>query len=331
MPIAGAATWTTPTECFYVFDHEELARINSPGWNVTISGEVERPLRLSLAELQRLEQAEVTNTLECAGNGRALFAPAVSGVQWQHGAVGNATFRGPRLADLLATAKIGSKARHVAFGGTDTRSQANPGFIRSVPIEKAIDPDTILAITMNGQPLSPAHGFPVRALVPGWIGAASVKRVNQISILSHEADGEFMQRAYRLPTIAKDVTTARPAASAAITSLRVKSMITRVSMPRVSLQTVRISGAAWAGDSGISRVDVSTNAGEGWNAAELHRHDHKYAWTFWDYTWVPQNKGQFRLSVKATDTAGRTQPETPAWNPRGYMWNGIDHMQLTVE
>jgi DMSO/TMAO reductase YedYZ molybdopterin-dependent catalytic subunit len=330
-PIAGATTWITPIECFYVFDHAALSHVNSQSWNVTISGEVERPLRLSLAELQRLEQADVTNTLECAGNGRALFTPTVSGIQWQRGAVGNATFRGPRLAALLASAKIGSKAKHVAFSGIDVSSQSNPRFIRSVPIKKALDPNTILATTMNGQPLSQEHGFPIRAVVPGWIGAASVKRVSQISILSHEADGEFMQRGYRLPINTKDGTTAHPAASVALTSLRVKSMITRVSMPRVSLLPITISGAAWAGDSGISRVDVSTDAGENWDATELHRHNHKYAWTFWDYTWVPQKKGQFRISVKATDTDGRTQPETPAWNPRGYMWNGIDHVQVTVE
>lgn len=330
-PPQSAGPWITPTECFYVFNHQEVSTMDAENWSITIDGAVDRSVKLSLSELRHLPQRQVTNTLECAGNGRAFFKPEVDGVQWQRGAVGNATFSGPSLREVLKLARLQKHARHVAFTGTEAVSPASNTFLRSIPIEKALDSDTILALSMNGRPLDQAHGFPVRALVPGWIGAASVKRVSRMIVLEEEAAGEFMQSAYRLPMDPPGGEEVHRAASVAITSLPVKSMIMQISAPRTTRHAIEVSGAAWAGESGISKVEVSTDAGKSWGAARLRRHKAKYAWTLWEYQWRPLQRGQFTIFSRAIDTAGRTQPETPKWNPRGYLWNGLDRAQIIVE
>lgn len=305
--------------------------MNVENWSIAVDGAVDRSMKLSLSDLRQLPEREVTNTLECAGNGRAFFKPEVDGVQWERGAVGNATFSGPSLREVLKMARLQKHARHVAFEGTEAVSPASQTFLRSIPLEKALDLDTILALSMNGRPLSQAHGFPVRALVPGWIGAASVKRVSRMIVMEEEAGGEFMQSAYRLPLDSPAQEAPRSGASVAITSLPVKSVIMQISAPRTTRHSIVVSGAAWAGESGISTVEVSTDGGKSWGTARLRRHVAKYAWTFWDYQWRPSQRGQFTILSKATDTAGTTQPETPKWNPRGYLWNGFDRAQINVE
>ncbi|HEY6352639.1 MAG TPA: sulfite oxidase [Candidatus Angelobacter sp.] len=331
MPLSAASSWITPINCFYVFNHQELFDIAAGDWSIAVSGTVGRFLKLSLLDLSQLRQREVTNTLECAGNGRAFFRPEVAGVQWERGAVGNATFCGPPLSDVLKLARLRKEARHVAFTGTDGFSQASRLFVRSIPLEKALDPNTILAMNMNGRPLSRAHGFPVRALVPGWIGAASVKRVSQIVVLEEEAKGDFMQDAYRLPLDSHAAAAPQRDPSVALTSLPLKSIIAQISAPRTPHWSITISGAAWGGELGISKVEVSTDFGKNWRKARLRRHGAKYAWTFWEYQWTPLRRGQFTIFARATDTAGTTQMETPKWNPRGYLWNGFDRVQIVVE
>lgn len=331
MPLPAAGSWITPTECFYVFNHGEPFDIAAENWSMAVSGAVDRSVKLSLSDLHRLPQREVINTLECAGNGRVFFKPEVAGVQWERGAVGNATFCGPPLSDVLKLARLRKEARHIAFTGTEAVSQASQAFVRSIPLEKALDPNTILAMTMNGRPLSLAHGFPIRALVPGWIGAASVKRVSQIVVLEGESQGDFMQHAYRLPLDSHAGAEPQRDASVALTSLPLKSIITQISAPRTSHRSISVSGAAWAGESGISEVEVSTDSGKSWGTARLRRHSHKYAWTLWEYQWTPLQRGQLAILARATDTARKTQPEKPQWNPRGYLWNGFDHAQIMVE
>jgi DMSO/TMAO reductase YedYZ molybdopterin-dependent catalytic subunit len=333
MPIDGTTLWITPAECFYVLNRAVPFGINAEKWSLTVAGEVDHPLRLTLAALNRLEQVEVINTLECAGNGRAFFEPQVSGIPWRRGAVGNAVFRGPRLCNVLKHARIRDRAKHVEFTGIDDFRDPKLRFSRSVPLEKALDPDTILATSMNGVALSPEHGFPVRALVPGWIGAASVKRVGAIHLLAHEAQGEFMQDAYRLPldTGLTPLTNTKPEASVALTSLRVKSVITKIAETGQVGQPIMVYGAAWAGESGISKVEVSADSGETWHRAALQPAAARYAWRFWQYSWTPVRSGQYRITAKATDTEGRTQPGRPKWNPRGYLWNGVDFAFVRID
>jgi sulfite oxidase len=327
MPIVSANSWVTPTACFYIFNHSEPFDIDIKKWSVRVGGEVEHPLSLTLRQLKSMHQVEVTNTLECAGNGRAFSNPRVTGVQWERGAVGNAIFRGPRLADILARAKIRKTTKHIIFTGADSASHSEPRFVRSIPIEKALDPQTILATRMNESLLSREHGFPVRVIVPGWIGAASVKRVTALWAAEHEAAGKYMHDSYRLPLDPS----AGDAGSFALTSLRVKSIITQpLNGQRVSPGPITIRGVAWAGEAQIARVEISTDAGVSWAAAHLERSRAKYAWRAWEQSWLPLAEGTHEIWARATDSTGQIQPLEPRWNARGYMWNGVDKVAISV-
>lgn len=313
-------------ECFYVFNHSNFPVLTTMEWKLKISGEVERPLTLDWAALKTFKQVEVINTLECAGNGRAFFKPPIEGVQWASGAVGNAIFRGPKLSDLLAMVQAETTARHVAFVGQDNALPVGPQFVRSIPIEKALDPNTILAVAMNGRPLTPEHGYPLRALVPGWVGAASVKRIMEIQLLANEAQGEMMQSFYRIPD------PEHPSNSIAVTALRVKSIITSPLDGSILRRApLTIHGVAWAGESAVARVELSTDSSQSWQPADVPASHGKYAWRSWSYSWTPPNAGTFSISVRATDAKGNTQPQTPRWNPRGYLWNGIDSIQVVIQ
>src|ERR1700758_2643877 len=193
-------TWITPVPHFFVRNHmHEPSTLDPSTWVLTISGEVENPLTLSLADLKKLQPHSVINTLECAGNGRALQQPHVPGVQWERGAVGTARFSGPRMRDLLQRARVKSTGKHVMFRGLDEVPGKVPPFIRSVPIEKAMDSDTLVATHLNGAVLPKHNGFPARALTPGWIGAASCKWLTEIKVLEKEFEGNFMSPGYRMP------------------------------------------------------------------------------------------------------------------------------------
>ncbi len=333
MPAYLLNSWLTPVELFYVRNHLPMPRVNLAEWRLTVTGEVEKPLELSLADLQRLEPASVTNTMECAGNGRSFYQPRVPGIQWARGGVGNAAFAGPRLADVLRRAGVKATGKHVAFNGLDEPPGKVPDFIRSIPIEKAMDPDTLLATTMNGAPLKLEHGFPVRAVVPGWLGAASVKWLIEIHVIDREFEGNFMKPGYRFPT--RPVPPGgeiSPDETATIKGLPVKSIIARPGDGAyVKRGAVRITGAAWAGEQTVTRVEVSTDHGKTWKSAELGREKAKYAWRLWEYTWKPPAPGAYVLMSRATDSAGRTQPAEAAWNPSGYLWNVIDKVHIHVE
>src|SRR6476646_6604940 len=200
MPSEFFNSWITPVPHFFVRNHmHEPSTLDADGWKLTIGGEVETPISVTLADVAKLEPHTVTNTLECAGNGRGFQRPKVPGVQWQRGAVGTARFTGPRLRDLLQRARVKANGKHVMFRGLDEIPGKVPPFIRSIPIEKAMDPDTLIATKMNGEPLTKHHGFPARALVPGWIGAASCKWITEIKLLDKPFEGNFMSPGYRLP------------------------------------------------------------------------------------------------------------------------------------
>jgi sulfite oxidase len=207
-----------------------------------------------------------------------------------------------------------------------------PPFIRSIPIEKALDPDTLLATTMNGSPLTKHHGYPVRALVPGWIGAASCKWLTEIRVLEHEFEGNFMNPGYRMPKVPlAPGGSVKPEDTAVITVLNVKSVITTpIAGSEQRLAPVHITGAAWAGEADVTKVDVSTDGGSSWRPAQLDRLQAKYAWRLWEYTWKPHAAGSYVLMSRATDSRGRTQAMQAPWNPAGYLWNGIDQVKINV-
>ena len=323
----------TPTAVFYLRNNLLMPTVSVDSWKLRVTGEVLRTLEFSFHELQSLRSANVTNTLECAGNGRAFFDPSVRGVPWRRGGIGTAIFSGPPLRDLLSKAGLKATARHVAFRGLDVVPVNAHEFVRSIPIEKALDPSTLIALQMNGAALTPEHGFPARALVPGWIGSCSIKWLTEICVSKSEFPGFYMQSAYRrsLPSSALE---SNAMDTSAITSLIVKSIIT--SPPDGSTVRpardghVEVRGAAWAGEQGIARVEVSTDGGHHWNGARLSAEQDKYAWRLWGYDWHPQS-GAYVVMARATDDQGNVQPLHPPWNPFGYLWNGIDQVRVTIE
>jgi DMSO/TMAO reductase YedYZ molybdopterin-dependent catalytic subunit len=332
-PVNLLNSWITPNEFFFVRNHLALPNAAGPEWRLSISGEVEKPLFLSLAELRRMESATLTNTLECAGNGRAFYRPRAPGIQWQRGAVGNARFTGPRLAELLMRAGIKPTAKHVAFNGIDAPPGKVPDFIRSIPIEKAVDRDTLVALEMNGVPLPLEHGYPARAMVSGWIGSASVKWLSEIRVLDHEFEGNFMNPGYRLPDHpGKPGEPVDPKQTHAATGLRVKSTITSPGDGALwKRKAAQVTGVAWAGENQIDHVDVSTDEGKTWKPATLGADKAKYSWRLWSLDWIPPATGDFVILSRATDDKGNIQPETPDWNPSGYLWNGFGRARLRVK
>ncbi len=333
MPPEFFNSWITPVPHFFVRNHmHEPSTWDASGWKLTIGGEVENPLQVGLADLAKLEPHTVINTMECAGNGRAFQQPKVPGAQWQHGAVGTARFTGPRLRDFLQQARVKATGKHVMFRGLDEIPGTVSPFIRSIPLEKAMDADTLIATHMNGAPLARHHGFPARALVPGWIGAASCKWLTEVKVLDQEFDGNFMKPEYRMPNhLISPGGEVNPEETHAITSLHVKSIIARpADGSSVKSRTLRIQGAAWAGEAAVAQVEISTDGGTTWRRARFGRQQSRYAWRLWTYVWTAPKSGEYTIMSRATDDQGRAQPQTAAWNPSGYLYNAIDQVKVHV-
>jgi sulfite oxidase len=334
MPPEYASSWITPVKHFYVRNHMiEPEKVDAAEWKLNVAGEVEKPVVLTLRDLSALEKHSVTNTLECAGNGRAFQNPKVPGIQWQRGAVGNARFSGPRLAEVLQRAGVKPTGKHVMFRGLDEAPGSVPPFIRSIPIEKALDSDTLIATHMNGAPLTNHHGFPARSLVPGWVGAASCKWLSEIKVLEKEFEGNFMKPGYRFPNnpVAPGAA-ANPDETHPLTSLRVKSIIAGPSDgANVKAGLVHIHGAAWAGEADIAKVEISTDGGSTWRTANLGNDQASYAWRLWSHEWKLPKSGEHEILSRATDSNGNVQPETADWNPSGYLYNAVDRVRIHVE
>jgi sulfite oxidase len=332
-PVKLLESYLTPVDAFFVRQHiPRPSPIDPAAHRITVNGMVSKPGQLSLADLRKLPQFTVPATLECTGNGRGFYSPKVPGIQWARGAVGNAEWRGPRLSDVLKLVGVDAKAAFVEFDGADTGVLSTPDFVRSMPMKKALHPATLLALSMNGE-TPQIHGFPVRLVVPGWDGTSWVKWVTRISPAAEEGKGFFMNPGYRYPKYALPPgTPARPAELEVIEGMPVKSTITSPEDQSKSPGgTVAIRGFAWAGEEAIERVEVSTDGGSKWRDAELVSPKLPFAWRQFRLDWKPSAPGFYTILSRATDTAGRVQPFVPAWNPSGYLWNGIDRVGVTVE
>jgi len=329
-PVEYFNTWLTPVPHFFVRNHmHEPSELDAGDWRLSLGGEVEKPLTLSLADLSKIETHSVVNTLECAGNGRSLHRPQVPGVQWGKGAVSTARFSGPRLRDVLQRAGVKSTGKHVMFRGLDEVPGKVPPFIRSIPIEKALDADTLIATQMNGFPLTKHHGFPARALVPGWIGASSCKWLIEIKVLEEEFVGNFMSPAYRFPNQPGEAV--KPEDTHPLTALNVKSVISGPSDgANMKPGKVTVHGAAWAGEADITKVEISIDGGATWLPAKLGHEQAHYAWRLWSYDWKVAKTGNYTILSRATDNQGRTQPSTSVWNPSGYLYNAVDQVKIHV-
>ncbi len=332
-PVAYLNEWLTPVDAFFVRQHLPRPTVDEAGFKLALTGRVGKEMNVTLSQLRQLPQFTVPAVLECTGNGRAFFSPRVPGVQWGRGAIGNAEWTGPRVSDVLKLAGADLNAAYVTSNGADNGLAKTPDFIRSLPMKKALDPATVLALKMNGEPLPPLHGFPLRLIVPGWDGTSWVKWVNYLSVDQTPNTGFFMNPAYRFPKHPGPPGSAVDASDLeVIEAMPVKSYITGHSDgDKVPLRAVALRGVAWAGDKRVAKVEVSTDSGVTWQAARLTGKDLPFTWRLWASEWTPPRPGYYTVLSRATDTEGRTQPLVPTWNPSGYLFNAVDRIGLLVE
>ena len=335
-PVREFTSFLTPAHRLFVRSHfgpPPQEALTEQNWKLTVGGLVERPQSFALKALRELEPVTVTSVLQCSGNGRAFHRPKVPGVQWERGAVGNVRWTGARLRDVLEGAGLRGHARHVQFQGADRPVVSSvPLFIRSIPLAKALHPDTLLAYEMNGRPLPLLHGAPLRVVTPGWMAESCVKWLTDITVRSDEAEGYYMQTAYRMPVTAIHPQSGLPGTSMApVEAIVVKSVIASPEEgARVGPGPVTIQGVAWSGESPIAGVEVSCDDGQTWDSARLVGEDLPYAWRQWQFVWRPSQSGEVTIHCRATDVEGQVQPRVSPWNPSGFMWNGWDHVTVTV-
>ncbi|NIM29255.1 MAG: molybdopterin-dependent oxidoreductase [Gammaproteobacteria bacterium] len=313
--------------------------MNPDGWMLTIDGLVDKPLKLSIADLKnKFEVVTRKICLECGGNGRAFFNPKAKGNQWSLGAVACAEWTGVRLADVLKAAGVKSSAVYTAHYGADTHLSGDPAKLpisRGVPIKKALDANNLITFAMNGEPIHPMNGAPLRLHVPGWPGSFSHKWFNRLQLRDVVHDGPKMTgAAYRMP----------PHPVAPGTKVDSKTMVFIESMPVKSLITspqtgvnlakgersVTVRGHAWAGDNTVSRVDVSIDFGATWMQAKLDKAPNPYAWQRFSHTVRLPQEGYYEIWARATDDAGRAQPFALAWNPKGYLNNAMHRISVVA-
>jgi sulfite oxidase len=323
---ALAAAAITPADAFYVRSHGPVPEPDPGPWRLRVDGLVDRPLDLTLDALRdgRFAAREVVATLVCAGNRRAGLAavrPIPGELVWGPGAVSTARWRGVALAEVLAAAGVGDGAAHVGFAGADQSAEAEPPqcFGGSVPLAKALAPEVLLAWEMNGAPLAPDHGAPLRVVVPGYVGARSVKWVARVEVRAEPWDGYFQRTAYRLLRPEEEP---GPGVGLALGELALNAdILAPADGARVAAGRVEVRGYALAGGGrAVARVDVSADAGGTWLAAELEDDLGPWAWRPWRVA-LELAPGEHELAARAWDSAAATQPEhaAPLWNPKGYV------------
>ena len=304
------------------------------GWKLTIDGEVHKKLTLSMDDLIRFPQVTMQVVLECAGNGRSLFTPKVDGTPWIRGAVGCSEWTGVRLRDVLKAAGLKETAVYTGNYGADLPIGSGEPFSRGIPIEKAVDEHTLIALKMNGEDLPAAHGFPARLIVPGWIGSSMQKWLNRIWIRDQVHDSEKMSGySYRIPTYPPVPGSKLPKNEMVIaTSGRVKSLITKP-QPETTVKIgnpVKIRGHAWAGEDKVDKVYISTDFGIRWQETRLIQPANRYAWYHWETETTFGNSGYYKIWARAFDDKGNAQPFSQPWNPKGYLGNVIHRVPVMV-
>jgi sulfite oxidase len=335
MPLSGFADYITPFDHFFVRTHVYVPTVNISDWRLKVEGAVATPITLTMDDLRRMPSVEMVAVVECAGNGRSFYDPPVPGLQWSNGSVGNARWRGVRLAEVLKRAGVREPAVEVLFDGADQPIGTMQDFRRSITIKKALDPNTLLAYEMNGEPIPLKHGFPLRVCAAGWASDSWVKWLTSITVLDKPWDGFWMKNAYRKPDHAvAPGTSLTPEQMVPVTSLRVKTVIAAPTSNWARPgEPVRIAGVAWSGDAGpVTSVDVSTDAARTWKPAELHR-DQKtqFGWRQWEFSWTPEQEAYYTIMARAHDAAGNTQPFAQEWNPSGYGWNVVPEIHISVQ
>ncbi len=327
-PMEALADPVTPTGSFYVRNHFPVPDIDPGRWRLRVAGEVAEPLELSLDDLRALPVRSLFVTLECAGNGRRAMDPVPGGTPWEFDAVSTAEFTGTPLYRVLDRAGVSPEAVEIVFTGADRGEVADgreTAFERSLPVATARDPDVLLAWEMNGRPLSPDHGRPVRLVVPAWYGMASVKWLVGVRASVEPFRGWFQAERYVYRGGA-----GRPDGTP-LAYKRVRAAIARpADGARLERGPVEVAGTAWSGGVAIERVELSADGGESWEDARLGEPAGRHAAPPWRWNWEPSRSGRHVLVARATDAAGETQPLEPLWNAQGYGNNAAQRVAIDI-
>ncbi len=326
----------TPTERHFIRNNGIVPQdMNPDTWMLKIEGLVERPMSLSINELRnRFEVVSHRLVIECGGNGRARFDPPARGNQWTLGAVACAEWTGVRMVDVLEAAGIKDTAIYTAHEGADLHLSGTPGKLpisRGVPLAKALDPYNLIAFEMNGGPLHPMNGAPLRLVIPGWPGSCSQKWLTRIWLRNIVHDGPKMGgSSYRVPPYPVAPGEMVPAKDMQIIhALPVKSLITQPQTGQlIKGRNLEVAGHAWAGDSEVSRVDVSMDYGATWQPTDLAKQHNPHAWQRFSTHIQFPNPGYYKVWARATDRDGLNQPFTAAWNPKGYLNNALHYISV---
>jgi sulfite oxidase len=327
----------TPNELFFSRNHGDIPRVDPAAFRLTVDGLVERPLSLSMEDLRRLPRATAAATLQCAGNRRiemASVSPIPGELPWGTEAVSTAEWSGVPLREVLAAAGPKAEARHAAFLGLDDTERHGHrfNFGGSIPLDKALEPEVLLADTMNGEPLPAVHGAPLRVVVPGYIGARSVKWVSRITLQETPSDNYFQAKAYRLFPAAVNPGKVEWEKGLMLGESPLNSVICEpLDGGRIPAGRVAVRG--WAVASGgkqVARVDLSTDGGRTWKTADLAAGDGAWTWRFWEAS-LDLAPGEHEIVCRAFDNAAQTQPEHPSqvWNFKGYANNAWNRVRVT--
>ena len=333
LPLEALRYDVTPAGLHYLLTHYDIPAVDPASWRLEIGGAVQTPLRLSLADLQAFPAQSRVVTLECAGNGRARLQPRPVSQPWLTGAVGTAQWTGVTLAAVVeAAGGVTDRAVELVFTGLDVGVEGGveQRYERSLPVAEALGPDTLLAYAMNGAPLPPQHGFPLRLVVAGWYGMAHVKWLAAITAATEPFTGFQQAVGYRLYDA--DGTPGDP-----VTRMLPRSLMVPPGVPDfltrdriVDRGTCRLEGRAWSGWGAIERVDVSVDACASWLQADLEAQPDARGWVRWSLNWDAVEPGTYVLSSRARDATGQQQPLEPRWNLKGYANNAVERIPVTV-
>jgi len=332
MPLEALRYPLTPTGMHYLLVHFDIPYVEAGEWRLELGGLIEQPASLTLDNIRRRSAITMPVTMECAGNGRALLDPRPVSQPWHLEAVGTAEWTGTPLKELLREAGVRDQANEILFTGLDRGVQGDEVqyYQRSLSLEEALRDEVLLVYEMNGRPLEPQHGFPLRLVVPGWYGMTSVKWLTSIEAIRGPFEGYQMTGSYRYSRDADDP--GEPVSLLKVRSLMVPpgipDFVTRVRL--VEAGTVTLTGRAWAGRLDVSGVEVSTNGGESWSAARLDEPIGRLAWRGWSYHWVAK-PGAYTLCVRARDSEGDAQPVDQPWTYQGMGNNMVQRVDVVVE
>jgi DMSO/TMAO reductase YedYZ molybdopterin-dependent catalytic subunit len=333
MPLEALREAVTPIGLHYLLIHYDIPQVDVASWRLAVDGRVSSELSLDLAALRSLPSHEVVATMECAGNGRARLAPRPVSQPWLLEAVGTGRWRGALLRDVLEQAGVSPEATEVLFTGLDRgiENEEEQLFQRSLALADALEPDVLLAYELNGVPLPPQHGFPLRLLVPGWYGMTNVKWLARITLLDEPFTGYQQARGYRLREHEDDE-------GEPLSRIHPRALMAPPGIPdfmsrerTVRAGTVTIEGRAWSGLAPVTAVEVSSDEGATWHEARLDPPElGRWAWRRWSYDWNAE-PGRHVLACRARDEAGNEQATEQRWNVGGYANTDVQRVAVTVE